>query len=121
MNLSTSPQQDCVAIGTIHAAKGREYSSVVIPEFSCDLSCLPPDQVEEERVLYVGVTRAQESTLITCADRPQDLHPFLRELRPGRAPRRACWRPVEDRLTGRAVTGERADRAGGLTGRAGGG
>ncbi len=85
------PAADCVAIGTIHAAKGREYSSVVIPEFSCDLSCLPPDQVEEERrVLYVGVTRAQESTLITCADRPQDLHPFLRELLPRQVPRRAC-------------------------------
>ncbi len=85
------PADDRVVIETIHAAKGREYRSVVIPEYSCEVSCLAPDRLEEERrVLYVGVTRAQEAVFITCGGDPSNLHPLLRELLPpadGRAPR----------------------------------
>ena len=59
-------EDDRVVIGTIHAAKGREYDSVVIPDYDCDVSRWAPPQVEEERrVVYVGVTRARDAALFT--------------------------------------------------------
>ncbi len=83
-----------MVIGTIHAAKGREYSSVVIADYDSDLDGLSPAEVEEERrVLYVAVTRAQEAVLLTARcrrsprvreqhGRPSSAtpHPFLQEL-----------------------------------------
>ena len=33
-------EDDLVVIGTIHAAKGREYDSIVIPDYDCDVSPL---------------------------------------------------------------------------------
>ena len=79
---------DAVAIGTIHAAKGREYHAVAIPDYDCDVTRWSAAQIEEERrVVYVGVTRARDTVLLTVnASRPY-VHPFLRELveapRPG--------------------------------------
>ena len=88
------PAADRVVIGTIHAAKGREYSSVVIADYDCDLDGLTAAEVEEERrVLYVAVTRAKEAVLLTsrCGHsaraheqhghpRGTAPHPFLHEL-----------------------------------------
>jgi len=85
---------DRVVIGTIHAAKGREYSSVVVADYDSDLEGLAPAEVEEERrVLYVGVTRAREAVLLTTRCRRAARageqrgrrrgwapHPFLEEL-----------------------------------------
>jgi ATP-dependent exoDNAse (exonuclease V) beta subunit len=70
-----------VVIGTIHAAKGREYHSVVIPDYDCDVSRWGPAEVEEERrVVYVGVTRARDAVLFTVDTSTGFVHPFLREL-----------------------------------------
>ena len=88
------PATDRVVIGTIHAAKGREYSSVVVADYDSDLEGLSDAEVEEERrVLYVGVTRAREAVLLTtrCRRGPRAQekrdhrrgsapHPFLEEL-----------------------------------------
>jgi len=72
---------DRVVIGTIHAAKGREYHSVVIPEYDCDVSRWEPAAIEEERrVVYVGVTRARDEALFTVDTSRPYVHPFLREL-----------------------------------------
>ncbi len=70
-----------VSICTIHAAKGREYGAVCIPDYNAELSHLEPATYEEERrVLYVAVTRACDTVLFTVdASRPR-VHPFLREL-----------------------------------------
>ena len=77
------PAQDRVALATIHAAKGREYASVVIPDYDCDVSGWSPEEIEEERrVLYVGVTRACHSLLLTIDSTRPYVHPFLRELVP---------------------------------------
>jgi DNA helicase-2/ATP-dependent DNA helicase PcrA len=74
-------EDDRVVIGTIHAAKGREYHSVVIPDYDCDVSRSDPAQVEEERrVVYVGVTRARDAVLFTVDTSAGFVHPFLREL-----------------------------------------
>jgi DNA helicase II / ATP-dependent DNA helicase PcrA len=73
--------EDRVVIGTIHAAKGREYHSVVIPDYDCDVSRWQPPEIEEERrVVYVGVTRAREAALFTVDTSRPYIHPFLREL-----------------------------------------
>ena len=73
--------EDRVVIGTIHAAKGREYDSVVIPDYDCDVSRWSPAEVEEERrVVYVGVTRARDAVLFTVDTSTGFVHPFLREL-----------------------------------------
>jgi DNA helicase-2/ATP-dependent DNA helicase PcrA len=74
-------EDDRVVIGTIHAAKGREYHSVVIPDYDCDVSRWSPPEVEEERrVVYVGVTRARDAVLFTVDSSTGFVHPFLREL-----------------------------------------
>jgi DNA helicase-2/ATP-dependent DNA helicase PcrA len=82
-----STAADRVVIGTIHSAKGREYKSVAIPDYSSpELAKLGLDQQEEERrVLYVAVTRATERVLLTV-DSSTVVHPYIRELvRPAEA------------------------------------
>lgn len=72
---------DRVVIGTIHAAKGREYDAVVIPDYDCDVTRWEPGAIEEERrVVYVGVTRGRDSVLLTVDTSRPYRHPFLREL-----------------------------------------
>lgn len=76
-----SDSADQVVVGTIHAAKGREYRSVVIVDYDVDLSRADEVQREEERrVLYVGVTRAMESVMLTVDTSKPALHLFMREL-----------------------------------------
>ncbi len=79
--------QDQVVIGTIHAAKGREYHSVVLVDYNPDLSRMTPEEEEEERrVLYVGVTRAFDSVLVTVDLSKDRVHPYVRELIPPPGP-----------------------------------
>ena len=74
-------EEDRVVIGTIHAAKGREYHAVVIPDYDCDVSRWEKAEIEEERrVVYVGVTRARDTALFTVDTSQPYVHPFLREL-----------------------------------------
>lgn len=74
-------EEDRAVIVTIHAAKGREYHSVVIPDYDCDVSRWSAPEVEEERrVVYVGVTRARDAALFTVDTSSGFVHPFLREL-----------------------------------------
>jgi DNA helicase-2/ATP-dependent DNA helicase PcrA len=73
--------EDRVVIITIHASKGREYHSVVIPDYDCDVSRWSAPEVEEERrVVYVGITRARDAALFTVDTSTGFVHPFLREL-----------------------------------------
>jgi len=73
--------EDRVVISTIHAAKGREYKSVVVLDyFPPDLSRLDTEEIEEERrVLYVAITRASDTVLVTV-DTSKDVPQFIREL-----------------------------------------
>ena len=74
-------EEDRVVIGTIHAAKGREYVAVAIPDYDCDVTRWEFSEIEEERrVVYVGVTRARDSVLLTIDSSRPYVHPFLREL-----------------------------------------
>jgi len=92
---------DRVVVGTIHAAKGREYHAVVIPDYDCDLSRSEPAELEEERrVVYVGVTRARDTALFTVDTSTMYVHPFLRELvetpEPDEHASLAAWLDDED-------------------------
>ena len=67
------PDYEAVSLMTIHAAKGLEFKSVFIPgcedgiipfelfgENSCDIK-------EEERLFYVGLTRARDNVYLSYA------------------------------------------------------
>ena len=73
--------EDRVVIGTIHAAKGREYAAVAIPDYDCDVTRWEAAEIEEERrVVYVGVTEHATPSLLTVDTSRPYVHPFLREL-----------------------------------------
>jgi len=89
--------EDRVVIGTIHAAKGREYDAVVIPDYDCDVTRWEHGEIEEERrVVYVGVTRGRDSVLLTVDTSLPYRHPFLREL--VEAPRAGEYESLRARL-----------------------
>ena len=124
-------EEDRVVIGTIHAAKGREYHSVVIPDYDCDVSRWSAAEIEEERrVVYVGVTRARDSALFTVDTSTGFVHPFLRELveapdpgehessAPGSAEEA---RELRERIAARLAEIEALFRAGARGGGSGGG
>jgi DNA helicase-2/ATP-dependent DNA helicase PcrA len=73
--------RDAVVLSTIHAAKGREYAAVAIADYAADLAALNQEAIEEERrVLYVALTRAAHSVLLTVDTHKHAPHQFLREL-----------------------------------------
>jgi superfamily I DNA/RNA helicase len=66
------PRADRVALMTLHSAKGLEFPVVFI--VGCEEGLLPymrrgeePDVEEERRLLYVGMTRAQQRLVLTHA------------------------------------------------------
>lgn len=86
-------QAERITIMTLHAAKGLEFPIVFIA--GCEDGILPyikagekPDMDEERRLLYVGMTRAQQVLYITSARKrsffgkssQQSLSPFVHEI-----------------------------------------
>ena len=66
-----------VALATLHAAKGLEWKKVYLAGVSAEILPWGSQPVDEERRLfYVGVTRAQESLMISYYGVPS---PFLAE------------------------------------------
>ena len=79
------PRADAISLLTLHAAKGLEFEVVFLA--GCERGLLPlwlpgappgtgPDQAEERRLLFVGLTRARRHLLLSCA---------AERSRPGRA------------------------------------
>ncbi len=66
--------EDCVQIMTLHSAKGLEFPLVFICGmeeglFPHQMSLDEPGRLEEERRLcYVGITRARQQLVLTCAE-----------------------------------------------------
>ncbi len=66
---------DCVQLMTLHSAKGLEFPLVFLVGmedglFPHSMSSDDPDRLEEERRLcYVGITRAREQLIMSCAER----------------------------------------------------
>ncbi|MEY3794919.1 MAG: hypothetical protein RLZZ120_30 [Actinomycetota bacterium] len=66
-----------VALATLHAAKGLEWKKVYLAGVSADILPWSSQPLEEERRLfYVGITRAQQSLVISYYGVPS---PFLAE------------------------------------------
>lgn len=71
------PVADAVTLTTIHAAKGLEWSHVIVAGVSDGLvpygdTSNPDELAEERRLLYVAVTRAVDGLLLTWAGRGFD-------------------------------------------------
>lgn len=68
---SYEPDQEKVSLLTLHAAKGLEFPFVIIA--GCEANLLPlsllkeSDPEEERRLFYVGLTRAQDTLVLTWA------------------------------------------------------
>lgn len=87
------PQEKAVTLITLHSAKGMEFPHVYICGFEKDimphLRSLEEGSVEEERrLLYVGITRAMKSLVMTYAvsrkrmgeEKETGVSPFIEEL-----------------------------------------
>ena len=66
----SDPKTDAVAITTMHAAKGLEWDHVIVAGLSEGLMPISYAQTqaeieEERRLLYVAMTRARKSLLLT--------------------------------------------------------
>jgi DNA helicase-2/ATP-dependent DNA helicase PcrA len=91
---------DAITLLTLHAAKGLEFDVVFLA--GCEKDLLPlwlpgadaasaPDEAEERRLLFVGMTRARERLFLTCAarrarhrtTRDTGPSPFLAAIDPG--------------------------------------
>lgn len=81
--LSGGKPSGAVRLMTLHAAKGLEFPVVFLA--GLDEGQLPmhrpqeePDDEEERRLLYVGITRAREALILTCGNHPS---PFLKDIK----------------------------------------
>ena len=71
-----------VSVMTLHSAKGLEFPAVVVagledgllPHFNAQGA--PEDIEEERRLLYVGMTRAEERLMLTPLSSPPDCRPL---------------------------------------------
>ncbi len=107
------PRAEAITLLTLHGAKGLEFDVVFLA--GCERGLLPlrlagpltaDDLEEERRLLFVGMTRARERLLLTCA---------ARRTRPGEASGRSLFLAAIDpplpRLAGSPTGPQRARRA----------
>ncbi len=75
--------------GTYHAAKGLEFDTVFLPHVSNARLPHPPDvaafgveeaSVRDSRLLYVALTRAKSTLVLTYAGHPTELLPSKKSL-----------------------------------------
>lgn len=75
-------QADAVTLMTLHGSKGLEFPVVILYGMEADKMPLQTgfsraDLQEERRLCFVGMTRAVEELILTCAEAPS---PFLSEI-----------------------------------------
>ena len=82
--LTVWPNGPGLFYGTYHAAKGLEFDTVFMPFLSDERCPHPPDieilgreesAIRDAHLLYVGITRARSTLVLTCAGRPTALLP----------------------------------------------
>lgn len=74
---SQDGQPDAVTITTVHSAKGLECDTAIVlaREFPSFWSRTDDDFEEERRTLYVALTRAKNSLILTTYDHPRTMLP----------------------------------------------
>ena len=86
---SGTERPDGVRLCTMHAAKGLEFSTVILPDLGegvipCRQASSPDDIEEERRLLYVAMTRAREELILLYVrggrSNPQRPSRFLKPL-----------------------------------------
>jgi DNA helicase II / ATP-dependent DNA helicase PcrA len=105
------PRAEAITLLTLHGAKGLEFDVVFLA--GCERGLLPlrlagptaADAAEERRLLFVGMTRARERLLLTCAAHRTRTGPEAA----GRSPFLAAIHPQPPGLTG-PLTGPRRAR-----------
>ena len=109
------PRAEAITLLTLHAAKGLEFDVVFLA--GCERGLLPlrlagplaaDDLEEERRLLFVGMTRARERLLLTCAARRTRQGAGEAA---GRSPFLAAIDPQPPRLAGPATGPPRARRS----------
>ena len=82
--LTVWPNGPGLFYGTYHAAKGLEFDTVFMPFLSGERWPHPPDieilgreesAIRDARLLYVGITRAKSTLVLTCTGQPTALLP----------------------------------------------
>ncbi|MCY3821357.1 MAG: hypothetical protein OXH52_18715 [Gammaproteobacteria bacterium] len=88
-NLNVWPTGPGLFYGTYHASKGLEFDTVFMPFLSARRWPHPPDvevlggeeaAVRDSRLLYVGITRARSTLVLTHTGSPTALLPTTAEL-----------------------------------------
>lgn len=77
-DLDTWPSSSGLFYGTYHSAKGLEFDTVILPRLSTDRWPSSSDEgtvASEMRLLYVGITRARSSLVLTHAGAITELLP----------------------------------------------
>src|SRR5208337_2734310 len=110
------PRAEAITLLTLHGAKGLEFDVVFLA--GCERGLLPlrlpgsgpltaADAAEERRLLFVGMTRARDRLLLTCAAR-RTRHGSPETA--GRSPFLAALDPEPPGLTGPRRARRAADR-----------
>jgi ATP-dependent DNA helicase RecQ len=68
-----------IFLGTIHSAKGMEFSHVFILDGDWNVPNSQKGREEERRILYVAMTRAKENLVLMKS--PKTPNPFIKELK----------------------------------------
>jgi len=88
-DLNVWPTGPGLFYGTYHASKGLEFNTVFMPFLSAERWPHPPDveilgreeaAVRDSRLLYVGITRARSTLVLTHTGQPTALLPTTAEL-----------------------------------------
>ena len=83
-DLRTWPTGPGLFYGTYHASKGLEFDTVFMPFLSSERWPHPPDveilgqeesAIRDARLLYVGITRARSTLILTYMGQPTALLP----------------------------------------------
>jgi ATP-dependent DNA helicase Rep len=125
-------EQDVVTLTTLHASKGLEWPHVVLAgvnegilPFKSEAEDMTPERLEEERrLMYVGITRAQKSLVVSTLRRRKKGRDvvagvpsrFIQEMKLGQAPQAEDPRERLKRLRAELAAKTAANAAANLAG-----